>query len=124
MHLLLVALGGALGSVARYLVGLASVRLLGVTFPYGTLIVNVVGCLAIGLLVPVYISPDNPDHMARRVLLVTGVLGGFTTFSAFGLETVSLYQRSGPGPALLNIGGNVVLGLGAVALGFRIGRIL
>ena len=109
---LLVGLGGALGSMARYGVGLA-VPSSG--FPYATLIVNMIGCFCIGLALPTAerAAALSPDF---RSLVVVGFLGGFTTFSAFGYETLSL-ARSAPGLALLNVAANIILGLLAVALG-------
>lgn len=126
MNLLLVALGGALGSVLRYLAGALVSRHAPLDFPYATLAVNVVGCFIIGLLVPAFI-PHSPTaasgHLHAKLLLVTGLLGGFTTFSAFGLETYTLYRGGHPTLAALNIVASVALGLGAVALGVRFGRI-
>ena len=113
---LLVGLGGALGSMARYGIGLA---LPSVGFPYATLIVNVIGCFCIGLVLPTVARAETlPPEL--RLLVVVGFLGGFTTFSAFGSETVALL-RSGGGPAMVNIAANVILGLAAVALGRTIG---
>ena len=115
---LLVGLGGALGSMARYGIGLA---LPSVGFPYATLIVNVIGCFCIGLVLPTVARAEAlPPEL--RLLVVVGFLGGFTTFSAFGSETVG-FLRSGGGPAKVNIAANVVLGLAAVALGRTIGSL-
>ncbi len=85
--MLLVALGGATGSVARYLVSLWAIEHLGVAFPWGTLAVNVVGSACIGLAGGFGLGGE------LRLLLVTGLLGGFTTFSAFSLETGLLWER-------------------------------
>ncbi len=90
--ILLVALGGAIGSVARYLVGKASLLLWGPDFPWGTLIVNVVGCFAMGILAGLLAHYTELSQEVRTFLMV-GVLGGFTTFSAFSLDIVTLYQR-------------------------------
>jgi CrcB protein len=116
--MLLVALGGALGSVARFkLSGWILHHAIGWKFPAGTFTVNVLGCLVAGFLAALaekyeYFSPDT------RLLLFTGILGGFTTFSAFGLETMFLMKR---GEFLIG-GANVVLsvaaGLAALWLGF------
>lgn len=113
---LLVALGGALGSMARYGVGLA---VHSTTFPYATLIVNVAGCLCIGLALPTIERAASMTPEFRQ-LVVVGFLGGFTTFSAFGSETIAL-MRLGAGVALLNVAANVVAGLAAVAIGRAIG---
>jgi len=109
---LLVGLGGAVGSMARYGMGMA---LPSAGFPYATLVVNVIGCFCIGLAMP---TVDRVEALPPefRLLVVVGFLGGFTTFSAFGNETLSLL-RSGGGLALVNVAANVLLGLGAVVLG-------
>ena len=109
---LLVGVGGAFGSMARYGVGLA---LPTTGFPYATLTVNVIGCFCIGMVMPTVarIEALSPE---LRLLIVVGFLGGFTTFSAFGNETEALL-RSGGGLALLNVAANVGLGLAAVAIG-------
>lgn len=118
MAWLLVALGGAVGSVARYGAGLAAARWLGLAFPWGTLIVNVVGGLAMGLLA----ARAGPDQEHMRVLLGVGFLGGFTTFSAFSLETVRLMEHQ-PGLAALYAAASVALSVGACWLGFALGRV-
>lgn len=116
-NILLVALGGAVGSAARYALGLAVDRALGRAFPYDTLAVNALGCLAIGLALP----PTSSASPAR-LLLVTGALGGFTTFSAFGAQTHALFQRGSTNLALANIALNVLGCLACVALGSRLAR--
>ena len=107
--LLLVAVGGALGSVARHVVSVLGVAWMGAGFPWGTLAVNVVGSAAIGVFGALGVSGD------ARLLLVTGVLGGFTTFSAFSLETGLLWERS-PALAVVYVGASVGLGLAAFVL--------
>lgn len=119
--LVLVGIGGAAGSIARYLlagwIG-ASATLRG--FPLGTLAVNLAGCLAVGLLagwaerVPGGLAPD------LRALLLAGLLGGFTTWSAFGLETAQLVRRGAWLAASGYVGASVLLGLGLVLLGLRL----
>jgi fluoride exporter len=90
--ILLVAIGGALGSVARYLVSVYSAQLFGLSFPWGTLTVNIVGSFAMGLLAAfAAIRLSMPNEL--RVFLATGVLGGFTTFSAFSLDFAVLFER-------------------------------
>jgi CrcB protein len=113
--LVAVAAGGAAGSVARWLVGVAAARFLGTGFPWGTLAVNVVGGFAIGVLAEV-LSRGAPPIL--RPLLITGFLGGFTTFSAFALEAVSLARPL----ALLYVAASVALTLGACALGIWMAR--
>jgi CrcB protein len=114
--LLAVAVGGALGSVARYGVGLAVQRALGASFPWGTLAVNVVGCFLIGVVLH---AADERGGIAptTRLFLATGLLGGFTTFSAFGLETFLLARGRDLLVASANVGASVALGLAAVWLG-------
>jgi len=119
MTVLWVALGGALGSVARYALSGIAVRWLGAAFPYGTLFVNVTGSFAIGLLAALVAADGRPSLGAdARAFLLVGVLGGFTTFSSFSLETLNLARSGALAPALLNVAGSVVLCLAAVSLGF------
>lgn len=94
-HLLIVAAGGAIGAAGRHLVGLATLRLLGPGFPWGTLFVNIAGCFAMGLLIAAFVRL-MPSDGALRLFLATGVLGGFTTFSAFSLDVAVLWERGAP----------------------------
>lgn len=103
-----VAIGGAFGAVARYLVGLA------VAFPLGTLTVNVLGSLAIGI---VWASFTARGLQGWLPLVLTGVLGGFTTFSAFSLDTMRLIDDGRMGAAFTYVAASVLLSLGACALG-------
>ncbi|HRE44346.1 MAG TPA: fluoride efflux transporter CrcB [Terricaulis sp.] len=116
-HILLVALGGAVGSVARYGVGLAAARWLGLGFPWGTLAVNVIGGLAMGLLA----ARVGPEQENLRLLLGVGLLGGFTTFSAFSLETVRLMQQA-PAHGALYVAASLILSVGACWAGMILGR--
>ena len=115
-QILFVGMGGFLGSIARYLlVGLVQTPTAG-TFPFGTLAVNVAGCTLIGGLSALiearpFLTGDG------RAFLVIGVLGGFTTFSAFGNETVNLLRHAGPTLAGANVLANVALALGGVWVG-------
>ena len=119
MTVLWVALGGALGSVARYACSGVAVRWLGVGFPYGTLFVNVTGSFTIGLLAALVAADGRPELGAdARAFLLVGVLGGFTTFSSFSLETLNLARSGALAPAMLNVAGSVVLCLAAVSFGF------
>ncbi len=118
MNVLLVAVGGAVGAVARYGVGLGAARLFGLAFPWGTLAVNIVGGLAMGLLA----AKTAPEQEALRLELGVGVLGGFTTFSAFSLETVRLMEHQ-PGLAMLYAAASVVLSVGACWVGLSLGRV-
>jgi CrcB protein len=117
--LLLVGVGGAIGAIARYkLGGLVLHHTEGWRFPVSTFVVNVLGCLVAGLLAGLAEKHDafSPD---LRLLLFTGLLGGFTTFSAFGLETVTLFQKNMPFIALLNIAASVLCGVSALWLGVK-----
>lgn len=91
--LLLVAAGGAIGAVTRYLAGAQALRLFGGGWPYGTLTVNVVGGFAMGLLAATLALRGGDDQERWRLLLGVGVLGGFTTFSAFSLEVALMIER-------------------------------
>lgn len=113
----LIALGGALGSVSRYLLGTwiqSASR--SIDFPYGTLTVNLVGCFVIGFLSQLAESRGvfTPE---TRGLVFIGLLGGFTTFSSFGNDTLNLLRDGETVNALVNVGANVVLGLALVWLG-------
>ena len=113
-----VGLGGFIGSVARYAVAVWLAPGEIERFPWATFAVNCVGCLLIGVLAGVFARTPSPD--AVRLFLMTGVLGGFTTFSAFGLESVTLLRRGDLGTALLYILGSVLVGVVAVWLGLRL----
>lgn len=91
--LLLVAAGGAIGAVARYLAGVQTLRLLGGGWPWGTLVVNLLGGLAMGALIATLALRGGADQERWRLLLGVGVLGGFTTFSAFSLEVALMIER-------------------------------
>ncbi len=121
MNILLIALGGALGSVCRYLTGLAALRLAGPGFPWGTLAVNVVGGLAIGILAELVARKFDASE-ALRLLLVTGFLGGFTTFSAFSLEVAGMMERGALATAALYVASSVALSIAAVFAGLALVR--
>ena len=117
---LLVALGGAIGSVVRYkLSGFVLHHTVDWRFPAGTFAVNVIGCLAAGVLAGLAEKHDMLSADAR-LLLFTGLLGGFTTFSAFGLETVHLLKRGAVSIAAANILLSVAVGLMALWLGLEV----
>ena len=111
-RLLFVALGGAAGATARYGVGLLTLRLLGPGWPYGTLAVNLLGGLAMGALVTLLAMRGGSHPEAWRALLGVGVLGGFTTFSAFSLDVANMIERKAwlvaGGYALVSLVGSVV----------------
>ena len=118
MTFLSVALGGAIGASARFAVNLAALRLFGMGFPVGTLVVNVLGSFVMGVLAVVLLDRASP----LAPFLPTGVLGGFTTFSAFSLDTLMLWERGQPGLALIYVILSVAASLLAVLAGLTIGR--
>ena len=109
-----VALGGALGSLARFAVQAGSVRLLGPGVPVGTLTVNVLGCFVIGLL---FVWLTERGLMRAAPLLMSGLLGGFTTFSAFSLDALVLWERGQVALAAGYVAASVVLSVVAVGAG-------
>lgn len=118
MNLLAVAAGGAIGSAGRYLVGLWALGQMGPTrFPIGTFLVNLIGCLIVGVLAGLAVKYSAFSEQLRLFLFV-GLAGGFTTFSAFGLETFELIRREQWMLTLIYVGGSLLLGVLMVALGF------
>ena len=120
---LLVAAGGAAGSVARYAIGLAVARLAGPGFPWGTVLINIAGSFIIGWFAELTAPYGRmPATEATRALVMAGLCGGFTTFSAFSLQTIDLLRAGQTWRAVANVGGSVVLCLLATALGMRIAQ--
>lgn len=115
-----VALGGAIGSVARYGVSRVAASSFGPGFPVGTFAVNVFGSFLMGILVVALAHRGN----ALAPLLMTGVLGGFTTFSAFSLDAVSLWERGQHAVAASYVAASVILSLAALVAGLAVGRAL
>lgn len=115
--LLQVALGGAVGASLRYLAGVGAARLIGHGFPWATLFVNVLGSLAMGALVALLAQKDATRFAP---LLMTGLLGGFTTFSAFSLDAVTLYERGQIGAAASYVTASVVLSIAALFAGMAL----
>src|SRR5262249_12911212 len=113
-----VALGGALGSVGRYYTGIAAARAFGMAFPWGTLIINMLG----GVVMGVFTARTHPDNESLRLFFGVGVLGGFTTFSTFSLESVRLLESQPPLAALYMLA-SVLLSVGGCWLGFALGRL-
>ena len=112
-----IALGGALGSVARYVTAALVVQATGSGFPWGTLAVNIIGGFLIGIVAELMASRWSVTAELRG-FLITGILGGFTTFSAFSLEVVAMIERQSFAPASAYIVGSVLLSLGATFIGF------
>jgi fluoride exporter len=120
-NLILVAIGGASGSVLRYLVHwIVSKKSLS-NFPYQTFFVNIIGCLLIGILVG-YLSKYNSENESLKLLLITGFCGGFTTFSAFGLENVYMIQNQNYQLAFIYTTLSLILGILAISLGIFISK--
>jgi CrcB protein len=118
--LTVIAIGGALGAVLRYLSVTAALRLLGPGFPYGTLFVNVAGSLIMGFAAAALLERVGNDRM--YLFLMTGVLGGFTTFSAFSLEALYLIERGRVAASVVYIGGSGGLSIFALMIGLWAGR--
>ena len=116
-----VACGGALGAMGRHLISGQVMRWAGGGFPWGTLTVNVVGSFVLGLLVE-YLAQRWSATQEIRGFLVVGVLGGFTTFSAFSLDAILLLERGSLTPAFAYIGGNVLLSIGGMFAGLLLFR--
>lgn len=119
--LIAVAAGGAVGAIARYSVTAAVPRWLGHGFPWGTVIVNILGSLLMGLLIDIMARRWSAPPEAR-VFLVTGLLGAFTTFSTFSLDVVTLYERGALAAAAAYVVGSVVVGVLALFVGLWLGR--
>jgi fluoride exporter len=120
---LLVAAGGAAGSVARYAIGLAVARLTGPGFPWGTVLINIAGSFIIGWFAELTAPYGRmPATEATRALVMAGLCGGFTTFSAFSLQTLDLLRAGQTTRAIVNVVGSVVLCLLATALGMRLAQ--
>lgn len=117
--LLQVALGGAIGASGRYLTNMAALRLMGPGFPWGTLAVNILGSALMGVLVVVLAKFGG---LRFAPLLMTGMLGGFTTFSAFSLDAVTIYERGEFGLAAIYVIGSVILSIFALFGGITISR--
>ena len=117
LSIIYVALGGALGSVSRYLLGTWTQSISkSIDFPYGTLTVNLIGCFIIGFLSQLAESRGVFTPESRAFVFI-GVLGGFTTFSSFGNDSINLLRDGETFNALANVGANVILGLALVWLG-------
>ena len=122
-RVLVVALGGAAGSVARYVVGLWTAQAFGATFPWGTFTVNVLGCFLIGVLAT-FADEAGSIGPQGRALLVVGVLGGFTTFSSFSLDTIRLVQANELVRASAYVVGSLALSFVAALAGIALARAL
>jgi fluoride exporter len=118
---LIVFLGGGIGAALRHGVNLLAARLLGITFPWGTLFVNVTGSLLMGL-IAAYLAFKGDASQHARLLLTTGMLGGYTTFSAFSLDVALLYERGEVALAAGYVLASVVLAVGGLFAGLALVR--
>jgi len=120
-NLLLVAAGGAIGASLRHLSGIAAMRLMGTAFPWGTLFVNVLGSFIMGLFIAWIVKKTGVSN-DMRLFVATGILGGFTTFSAFSLDVANMVERGAMGSAFIYIAASVIISLAAVFIGLWFGR--
>jgi CrcB protein len=121
MNYVLVFVGGGLGASLRHTVNIACARCVGTAFPYGTFIINITGSSAMGLIAG-YLAFKGHASQPWRLFLMTGVLGGYTTFSAFSLDTALLYERGEFGLALFYVLGSVVLSIAGLFAGLALMR--
>ncbi len=121
MHILLVALGGAIGASLRHLIGVATLRIFGPGFPWGTITVNVVGSFVMGVIVEL-IARKFSASLEWRLFLMTGMLGGFTTFSSFSLDAAFLWERGQSAVAVGYVMSSVVLSIAALFAGLALAR--
>lgn len=121
MGLLAIALGGALGAVCRYLLGNVVTRVLDSPMPWGTFVVNLIGCLAMGFLMTIIVERELMPA-AWRLFWCVGLLGGFTTFSSFAYEALMLIMEGNIIAAAVYAGGSVLLGLFAAGMGVLMAR--
>jgi fluoride exporter len=119
---LLVAIGGALGSMARYGGGVLVGRFWDATFPLGTMLINIIGSLAMGLFIGLLVRTTPAWQADGRLFVAVGILGGFTTFSSFSLDTIAMIERGDVGPALLYVLVSVILGVAALYGGLVVMR--
>jgi CrcB protein len=121
MGFLIVFLGGGLGAALRHGINLVSARTLGTEFPFGTLIINVTGSLVMGLIAG-YLAVKGDASQHWRLFLMTGILGGYTTFSAFSLDAALLYERGATGLAAVYVLASVILSIGGLFAGLALVR--
>lgn len=121
MNYLIVFLGAGIGGASRHGVNVLAARLVGTAFPAGTLVINVLGCLLMGLIAGFFTFRGHLPQEAR-LFLTTGILGGFTTFSAFSLDAALLWERGDMGLAILYVLASVIFSLIAVSAGLALSR--
>ena len=121
MSYLLVFLGGGLGASLRHFINVACARCIGTAFPYGTFLINITGSTVMGLIAG-YLAFKGEAAASWRLFLMTGILGGYTTFSAFSLDTAVLYERGEIGLALFYVLGSVILSIAGLFAGLTLVR--
>lgn len=121
-HLVLVALGGAIGASLRHVGNLAALRLLGPAFPWGTMAINIVGSFAMGVFIEVLARRFGDASNELRLFVATGILGGFTTFSAFSLDVAVLWERGAALHALAYVLASIVGAILSLFLGLWLAR--
>lgn len=121
MSYILVFIGGGLGASLRHAVNVGCARAWGLNFPYGTFVINVTGSLVMGLIAG-YLAFKGEASQPWRLFIMTGILGGYTTFSAFSLDAITLYERGEIGMAVLYVVGSVVLALTGLVSGLALVR--
>jgi CrcB protein len=121
MNYVLVFIGGGLGATLRYVINMTCARCMGTAFPWGTFIINVTGSTVMGLIAG-YLAFKGEASQPWRLFLMTGILGGYTTFSAFSLDTALLYERGELGLALAYVLGSVVLSIAGLFAGLALVR--
>ena len=121
MSYLLVFIGGGLGASLRHAVNVGCVRACGLNFPYGTFVINITGSLVMGLIAG-YLAFKGEASQPWRLFVMTGILGGYTTFSAFSLDAVLLYERGELGVAAFYVVGSVVLSIAGLLAGLALVR--
>ncbi len=119
-----VSIGGSIGSLSRFLCNHLFAQLLGTTFPWGTLVVNVAGSLLIGFVATLAAAKPGAIDPTFRFFLTSGFAGGFTTFSALALESFQLFQKGEVWLAVANVGGNLIIGFAAVILGVVLAKLI
>ncbi|UFS75875.1 fluoride efflux transporter CrcB [Tardiphaga sp. 215_C5_N2_1] len=121
MNYVLVFVGGGLGATLRHVINMTCARCMGTAFPWGTFIINITGSAVMGLIAG-YLAYKGEASQPWRLFLMTGILGGYTTFSAFSLDTAVLYERGELGLALAYVLGSVVLSIAGLFAGLALVR--
>jgi CrcB protein len=123
MNYLLVFFGGGIGASLRHFINVTCAKYIGISFPWGTFIINITGSIVMGLIAG-YLAFRGEASQAWRLFLMTGILGGYTTFSAFSLDTALLYERGAPGLAAAYVLGSVILSIAGLFAGLWLIRYL